>query len=92
MLVKNIFYVLFNFIKFILDTHKLIVYYESMNTQTYIKNIRTQLKINQTEFGELVNRKQSVISRWESGKIQTPGNMILKIQKILSENNYNTKK
>jgi len=62
-----------------------------METKTFTKNARKQLKLNQTEFAKLVSRRQSVISRWESGKIETPGNMVLRIQNILFKDNCNTK-
>jgi DNA-binding transcriptional regulator YiaG len=60
------------------------------NSKKLVKETRKKLKLTQAEFGALktINRGQSVVARWESGKIMPDGDMILKIQSLI-ENSSN---
>lgn len=46
---------------------------------TNLKNFRTSLHLNQKEFGEKLNLKQTNVSDWETGRSRPPLDMFIKI-------------
>ena len=50
-----------------------------------IRLARKHKGLNQKEFSQLINKSQAVVSKYETGQIIPPGNILLRCQKILNK-------
>ena len=53
-----------------------------MTLAEYIRKVRFNLHLNQSEFAELIGRDRSIVSRYENAETIPPGNILLKIQEL----------
>jgi len=55
-----------------------------MKTSTLVQEVREKRNFTQEELAKLLGVGQSVISRYESGIITPPGDIVLKLQELLT--------
>ena len=55
-----------------------------MDTSEFIKKTRSKLGFTQEEFAEKIGSKRCNIANYETGRAMPPGDIILKIQQMLS--------
>lgn len=53
-----------------------------------VRQARAKLNVSQTEFGRLVGKTQTVISRYEAGAVEPPGSIIMYCMHITGIESY----
>jgi len=66
---------------------KIITYRDHMTSTpaSIIRQARLFLKLNQKDFAEQLGKTQSVLSRYESGDVQVPSNIVMHCMHILNK-------
>ena len=57
-------------------------------TGEQIKNIRKELGMTQKEFAELVNSSKATVERWEAGRTQINGPIVLLLELLKTDKDY----
>jgi len=60
-------------------------------TAKMVRQARGILNLTQEKFARKIGKDRTTVTRYESGKITPPGDIIMKIQSILERNETNIK-
>lgn len=50
-----------------------------------VKKVRKKLNLSHEQLGEILNKNRTTVVNYEAGRINIPGDIILKIQKLLNQ-------
>lgn len=55
----------------------------STETAVLVRSARQKVGLNQSNFGKMIDRSQAVVSKYEAGTVQPPGDVIMHCINIL---------